>query len=80
MMDNDNVPTIPAEPHPDFPSGDDLTLLLDIRNMVRERCKAMGLREIGCGVGVDGADASFYLGDRQLSVSVSIFDPAKVSP
>jgi hypothetical protein len=72
---NDNLAPLPCEPHPDFPGGADLTLLMDARDAVRKVIAAMGLPEIGCGVGIDGADASFRLGDRQLRVQISIFDP-----
>jgi hypothetical protein len=58
----------------DFPTGDDLVLLMNIRNMIRDRISAMGLPEIGCGVGVGGADATFRLGERTLSVKISIED------
>ena len=75
--ENDNLAALPCQSHPDFPSGDDLTLLMDIRNAMRELVVARGLPETGCGVGIEGADASFRLGRRQLIVTISIYDPDK---
>lgn len=60
--------------HPDFPSGHDLTLLMDIRDMIAERVSAMGFKSTGRGVGVGGADVTFSLGDRTLSVRIDIHD------
>lgn len=62
----------PEELHPDFPRGADLNLLLDVRNNIEDRIKTMGLRSSGAGCGVGGADVSFYLGERQLVIRISI--------
>jgi hypothetical protein len=69
---NDNEP--PIELHPDFPSGPDLALLRAFRDAVRRDGRALRLREIGCGVGIDGADVRFELGGRDLLVTIAIED------
>ncbi len=70
-------PEIPAtELAPDFPTGDDLQLLLSVRNAIGDLVGKMGLREIGRGVGCGGADVSFHVGERYLTINIGIFDPA----
>ena len=79
MSDNDNdfsgrMPSLPdLIKHPDFPAGDDLALLMELRDAIAASGKAHGLREIGRGVGVGGADIQFALGlDRDLIVNIEI--------
>ena len=65
-------PIADMEPHPDFPTGPDLDLLFDLRETVNERFAAKGLRPIGRGVGLGGADLQFDLGGRDVIVTISI--------
>ena len=71
---NVNLPVSNMVATKDFPGGPDLALLMEMRERVRKIGESMGLSEVGCGVGVGGADVQVQLDGQYLFVRINIED------
>lgn len=67
-----------AELAADFPQGDDLVLLMRVRDLIRTAAKEDGFTETGCGVGCGpenskgSADVGLRLGGTKIEVQIFI--------